>query len=198
MRRFPTALLLVLCMAALGACTARSATPGSGDATISPTPAATSTVDPRTAAGANPMTSGQASPDADTGPCASRVFYSVAGGIPGQVFIRAQTIPTSSWGEDCGYLNTGDKCRVTWTGGYSVPSGDAYLRFQGWAKGAKKPFKEFEIGPLVGQNAIQRLGFPIVVPKAQEVAFRLVLEDAGKAPVAESDAFVYKVDCRPK
>jgi hypothetical protein len=96
-------------------------------------------------------------------------------------------------------LNAGDKCEVQWSGGYTVAVGaDAYLRFQAWARGQSKPFKELTAGPLPPENTFREAGFPVTIPRGvKEVSFRIVLLDTAKLPVAISDAFSYLIGCKP-
>ncbi|GAC1414905.1 MAG: hypothetical protein NVSMB57_10450 [Actinomycetota bacterium] len=133
------------------------------------------------------------------GPCVGHVAYSRLAGEPvSEQYIRAATNLQRQWGPQCIFLHPGASCRVGWNAAYSVPVGDAYLLFQGWASGQKKPFGELTIGPLAGNNTLHDISFQIAIPKAKEVAFRLVLENDKRVPVAISDSYVYPVDCVPR
>lgn len=138
-------------------------------------------------------------PHDPTRPCDAVTKISPVSGVPGGNYIRAITRPPIRWGPRCEVLSPGDACNVQWDGAYTVLVGaDAYLQFQAWAKGQDKPFKVLTAGPLPAENTLRRVGFPVTIPKATEVAFRIVLMDGTKTPVAISDSFVYRVNCKPE
>lgn len=175
---------------------------GSND-DVAPPPTATATpttsADPSAAPSDNPL------PDESPSTlprraCEPRTDYSPNAGVPGQTYIRAVTRPTRTWGRACDVLSPGDKCMVGWDGSYILLVGnDAHLTFQAWAKGQDKPFKELTVGPLPAEHKFRKVGFPVEIPPdVKEVAFRIVLRDSAKTPVAISDAFVYEINCRPE
>lgn len=133
-------------------------------------------------------------------PCEPKTSYSPSSGVPGQTYIRAITRPTRTWGRGCEVLSPGDRCVVGWDGAYILMVGhEAHLTFQAWAKGQSKPFKELTAGPLPPEHKLRRVGFPVEIPDGvEEVAFRVVLLDSTKTPVAISDAFTYTLNCRPE
>lgn len=153
---------------------------------------------------ANPFGSASPTPFAEATsrarPCDPAVQYSINSGVPGGTYIRAGTRPSIHWGPKCEVLSAGDKCVVEWEGAYSLAVGtEAHLRFQAWARGQSKPFKELTAGPLPPENSFRRAGFPVTLPKGvKEVSFRIVLLDTAKTPVAISDAFSYLLDCKPE
>ncbi len=131
-------------------------------------------------------------------PCQEAIQHSPASGEPGSTYIRAATRPSIRWGGPCEVLSPGEACEVKWYGAYVVMTGDsAYLRFQAWAKGRPKPFKEITAGPLPAENNFRNAGFPVVIPSGtKEVGFRIILLDQAKTPVAITDLYSYLVDCR--
>jgi hypothetical protein len=180
---------------------------GPNDDAGAPTPTASSIVP--TAAlsgspGANPFET-KATPSVlpspgRSRPCDAELQWSGNAGVPGGNYIRAATRPPIYWGPHCEVLNAGDHCEVQWDGAYSVKVGtEASLRFQAWARGRSKPFKELTAGPLEPENSFRKVGFPVVIPKGvKEVSFRIVLLDTAKVPVAISDAYSYLVGCKPE
>lgn len=190
-------LILVLLVVASVSCS--DGTGSKGGKASSPTPTAAGSVAAGSGSGANPLSSVVATPsDVDLArPCDPILYQSGNTGQPGGDYIRAHPRVPASWGADCEILNPGDKCHVTWEGSYVVMVGEqAHLQFQAWSKGVSKPIKVLDLGPLPPENRIRRIGFPVTIPSGTEVAFRLILMNAAKAPVAISDAFAYKLNCR--
>ncbi|MHB8510887.1 MAG: hypothetical protein ACYDCC_01805 [Actinomycetota bacterium] len=142
--------------------------------------------------------SGASKPTRYHKPCTPRVLYSKLAGEPSSAqFIRAQPVFQSEWGPHCQFLHPGMHCRVGWNAGYSVPNGDAYLMYQEWAEGSKHVTSQVEIGPVPGNNQIIDQGVWFAIPNANSVAFRLVLENDKRIPVAVSDSYIYPIDCAP-
>jgi len=199
MRRYASiTVLLAILLASCGGAPQKRA--DLGTPTPTPSPAASATVSPEPSG--NPLPSETATPAhaLPARPCDPRTDYSPNAGVPGQTYIRAVTKPTRNWGAGCEVLSPGDRCQVAWDGAYIVLVGaDAHLTFQAWAKGQSKPFKELTAGPLPAEHSFRNVGFPVEIPDGtDEVAFRIVLRDSTKTPVAISDAFAYRINCRPE
>lgn len=201
MRRYAS--ILIVLMIALASCGGDSAADKRSSGTTTSGPTTT----PTASAPASPQPSGNPLPSQDPTagglpqrPCDPRTDYSPNAGVPGQTYIRAVTTMAQTWGKGCEVLSPGDRCVVQWSGSYILLVGDeAHLTFQAWAKGQAKPFKEITAGPLPAEHQFRKAGFPVEIPSGtDEVAFRIVLRDATKTPVAISDAFAYRINCRPE
>jgi hypothetical protein len=201
--------VIVAAMLAPGALLPAACSNSNGPQAGEPQQSAAATIVPSASSsgspGANPFgAGGTASPTPFPAnrdrPCEPEVQHSVNSGVPGGTYIRAVTRPAIRWGPGCEVLNAGDKCEVYWTGAYTLAVGtEAHLRFQAWARGQSKPFKELTAGPLPPENNFREARFPVVIPKGvKEVSFRIVLLDTAKVPVAISDAFSYLLNCKPE
>lgn len=198
LRRFFTAVTLLVTLAACSGGGGSKTGQAGGDSSSQPSAAATAK---RSAnATVNPLASGSGvpavnDPERDR-PCDPDILYSGNSGLPGGSYIRADMRGQNSWGPACLELNPNDRCEVLWDGAYNLAIGDkAYLRFQAFAKGTPKAIKEITVGPLEPSNSFRKAGFPVVIPKATHVAFRVVLLDSTKRPVAISDSYSYRINC---
>lgn len=146
---------------------------------------------------ANPLGQRPSSPGPPgRSPCLPTQYYSGTAGVPGRNYIRVVTRGQTRWGPGCEVLNPGDRCDVMWQGGFSLQTGEkAYLLFQAWVKGQSKPYKETYAGPFPYEQQLKNVAFPVTIPKAEEIAFRVVLLNDAKQPVAISDSWSYRINC---
>lgn len=131
---------------------------------------------------------------AERAKCEPVRFASGTTGVPGGVYIFADTTPVDQWGPGC-RLHAGDRCLVAFSGSYAVSGETAYVEFQAWLPRQTKPADVQLIGPLPATGTFQNSQFPYLIPKVEAVLFRLVLRDEARREVAAGDGWGYKVGC---